>query len=168
MGAALEGSNGNFNSDRGLGRLTWLAALAGGFVLVVISAITVVSVIGRYAFGAPITGDYEIVEFGVSLAVFAFLPYTHASNNNIVASFFTAGLPAPVRNLMDAVQNVIFFGVVCLLAYSALVGGIDKYHSNEISMFLSMRIWWLHVFGVAGLTLLAWVTLWKIIHWRTP
>jgi len=149
-----------------MGRVVRLTALAGGFVLVVISAITVISVIGRYTLGMPVTGDYEIVEFGVSLAVFSFLPYTHASNTNIVASFFTTGLPKSVQNFMDAVQNVIFLGIICLLTYSAFAGGIEKFDSNEISMFLSMQIWWLHAFGVLGLTLLGWVTLWKIIKWR--
>ena len=163
---ALEGANSSFNDNKGIGRAIRLIAVTGGFVLVVIAALTVVSVIGRYTIGEPIIGDYEIVEFGVSIAVFAFFPYTHATNNNIVASFFTTGLPKKVNTVIDAVQNIIFLGIVCLLAYTAFLGGIDKFNNNEISMFLSMRIWWLHAFGVAGLTVLGWVTLWKIIKWR--
>ncbi|MGY9001353.1 MAG: TRAP transporter small permease [Rhodospirillales bacterium] len=162
----MKSSNERFDDNRGMGLFVRRMALAGGFVLVFISAITVVSVFGRYVLGAPITGDYEIVEFGVSLAVFAFFPYTHASNNNIVAGFFTSGLSKNVQNIMDMFQNIIFLVVVCLLAYTAIIGGIDKFNSNEISMFLSLQIWWLHAFGVVGLTLLGWVTFRKIIKWE--
>jgi TRAP-type C4-dicarboxylate transport system permease small subunit len=163
----MESPNTKFDDKHGMGRIIRQAALAGGFVLIFISSITVISVIGRYAFGAPITGDYEIVEFGVSIAVFAFLPYTHASNNNIIAGFFTSGLPQPIMDAIDGIQNIIFLLVICLLAYTAIIGGIDKYNANEISMFLSMQVWWLHAFGVIGLTLVGWVALWKIIKWRS-
>ena len=59
-----------------MNRLIRFVALMGGFAVVAVSAITVISVLGRYTFSMPITGDYEIVEYGISIAAFSFLAFS--------------------------------------------------------------------------------------------
>ena len=66
-------------------RLIRGVALLGGFAVVAVSAITVISVIGRYTFSLPVLGDYEIVEYGISFAAFSFLAYAHLTNSHLVA-----------------------------------------------------------------------------------
>ena len=72
-----------------LERLARRLALAGGLLLVGVMGMTVVSVLGRYLFNAPVPGDYEITELAIGIAVFAFFPYCHSSNANIVVELFT-------------------------------------------------------------------------------
>ena len=78
---------------RWLERLTRSAALAGGLLLVGVMGMTVVSVLGRYLFNAPVPGDYEITELAIGIAAFAFFPYCHISNANIVVELFTGRMP---------------------------------------------------------------------------
>lgn len=148
----------------GLQKLTRLVALAGGFAVVGVSAITVVSVIGRYAFGTPLTGDYEIVEYGISIAAFFFLAFAHATDSHIIAEFFSSKTSARTRRRMDTVQNFILFLILVVLTWQVALGGIDKFETDDQSMFLAMRTWWLHLVGTFGLALFAWVALAKLVR----
>ena len=75
--------------DGWLERLARAVALAGGLLLVGVIGMTVISVLGRYLFNAPVPGDYEITELAIGIAVFAFFPYCHITNANIVVELFT-------------------------------------------------------------------------------
>ena len=74
-----------------LERLAALVAIAGGLLMLGVVLMTVISVLGRYLFNAPIPGDYEITELACGIAVFAFFPYCHARSGNIVVSSSPAG-----------------------------------------------------------------------------
>ena len=57
--------------------LAWVSrqcALAGGVIMLLLATMTVVSIAGRSLFGVAVEGDYELVEVGLALAVFLFLP----------------------------------------------------------------------------------------------
>ncbi|NAZ18074.1 hypothetical protein GT020_18790, partial [Glutamicibacter soli] len=68
-----------------------VSALAGGAVLLALIAMTCLSVIGRAGLTLsalfdlpgvlgrlrPVRGDYELIEMGSAIAVFAFLPWCH-------------------------------------------------------------------------------------------
>ena len=136
-------------------------ALIGGFAVVAVSAVTVVSVVGRYAFGTPITGDYEIVEYGISIAAFFFFAFAHASDSHLVAEFFSSRMSPRTRTAIDSVQNLILFLILAIIAWRVVVGGIDKFETGDESMFLKMKTWWLHGVGAVGLSLFALVALCK-------
>ena len=63
--------------------------MVGGLLLIGVMAMTVISVLGRYLFNAPIPGDYEITELACGIAVFTFFARCHVKNANIVVGFFT-------------------------------------------------------------------------------
>jgi len=118
-----------------------MLAVAGGLSLTFVVLFTTASVIGRTALNAPILGDQEIVEFGCSFAIFAFMPYCQMRGSNIVADVFTQPLPAGVRNVIDAVMNVIFAAVVLLIAWRLMVGGVLAFERDDNSMFLRIPLW---------------------------
>ena len=68
--------------DRAVGRLSRLLALGGGAVLLVLTVLTCLSIAGRelasQGFDAvgQIAGDFEMMELGMAVAIFAFLPWT--------------------------------------------------------------------------------------------
>ncbi|MGH6902063.1 MAG: TRAP transporter small permease subunit, partial [Geminicoccaceae bacterium] len=65
-------------------------ALIGGAILFALTLLTVVSVAGRAVFSAPIPGDFELVEVGMAVAIFAFLPYCQIVRGNVIVDLFTA------------------------------------------------------------------------------
>ena len=143
-------------------RLIRGVALAGGFAVVAVSAITVISVIGRYTFSLSILGDYEIVEYGISFAAFSFLAFAHVTDSHLVAEFFSSRMSKRTTRLIDSIQNLILFTILAVLIWRVVVGGFDKFETSDESMFLAMKVWWLHVIGALGLVMFAWVAFRKI------
>jgi len=122
--------------------LSEILALAGGIILVVVTALTVFSVVGRTGFNLPILGDSEIVEVGVAFSIFSFLAYCQMRGANVIVDFFTARAPAVLRNGLDAVSNAMFAVVVCILTWRLALGGIETFEREDFSMFLNIPIWW--------------------------
>ena len=164
----VDGGDTRKPEETSLTRFTRFVALLGGFAVVGVAALTVVSVIGRYAFGTPITGDYEIVEYGISFAAFCFFAFAHATNSHIIAEFFSGRMSERTTRLIDAIQNSVLFAILILLVWRVIVGGFDKFETGDESMFLAMKSWWLHVVGAFGLGLFAWVAFRKILEKLDP
>ena len=127
---------------RALHRLSAGLAVAGGLVLVALIAVTSLSVAGRALFSAPIPGDFELVEIGCAVAVFAFLPYCQITRGNVVVDFFTARAPLRRRAALDLAGNLVFTAIAGLLTWRALVGAGEMLRYGETTMVLAVPIWW--------------------------
>lgn len=139
----------------------WLAFAGGGLLLVAI-ALTLISVTGRYIFSQPLPGDYEIVEITCAIAIFLFFPYTHATNSNITAEFFTSGLSVLSKRALDLIHDVVFALVAALLTWRLSTGLAEKFSNGETSILVSIPLWIPYSFAVMSLALLTMVCLWRI------
>lgn len=148
--------------ERTLEAFTRALALAGGALLMVAIAITIVSVAGRYLFSAPVPGDYELVELICGVGVFLFFPYTHAADGNIIAEFFTTGLSPRRRRILDVGNDVIFTIVAMLLTWRLGVGFEDKYSSGEATILIQIPMWWGYGVAVLSMFLLTIVCLMRV------
>ena len=140
-------------------RLTRALALAGGALLLVTVGITVASVAGRYFFGVPISGDYEMVEIVCAVAVFLFFPYTHATNANLVAEFFTSAMSPGSRRFLDVLHDLAFAAIAALLTWRLGTGLIEKYKNGDMTMMIQIPFWWAYSFAVLSMALLTVVCL---------
>ena len=143
-------------------RVSRAAAMTGGLLLIGVMAMTVVSVIGRYVFNAPIPGDYEITELVCGVAVFAFFPYCHIRNANIVVEFFTARLSPRRKTMLDTMHNFAFTLVAALIAWRLCVGGLHKLADEETTLFLNIPIHWGYFPALLGAVLLTAVCAWVL------
>ena len=143
----------------------YAVALAGGVLLLAIMAMTMVSIVARALVGRPIPGDYELVEFGCAVAVFAFLPYCHVSRGNVLVEFATAAMPAHVRALLDGTIDLAFGAIAALLTWRLALGGIELRGYHEETMVLRLPVWWAFVPIVVSAGLLTAVCLWS--GWQT-
>ena len=128
--------------------------MLGGLVLVAIAVTTVVSVLGRYFFNSPISGDFEIVEVGCAIAVTLFLPYCQLKNGNVIVDVLTSGLPPNIKRLLDALGCLLLALVAALLAWRMFEGAADLKRYNDESMVLHLKTWWGFVVIVPALALL--------------
>jgi TRAP-type C4-dicarboxylate transport system permease small subunit len=144
-------------------RVTRWLALAGGSLMLLAIGLTLISVIGRYAFNAPLPGDYESIEIICAVGIFLFFPYTHATGSNIVVRFFTDRLPARSNWILDLGNDVIFTAVAALLAWRLSVGLADKFHSGESTMLVRIPYWWSYSFAVASMVLLCIVCIARLV-----
>jgi len=146
-----------------IARITRLLAIGGGVLMLVAVSITLVSVIGRYGFSAPLPGDYEMVELVCAVGIFLFFPYAHATGSNIVVRFFTVKLSERKRRALDLANEIVFTAVAALLAWRLGIGFVEKFHSGESTMLIRVPYWWSYSFAVASLILLCVVCIARLI-----
>jgi TRAP-type C4-dicarboxylate transport system permease small subunit len=116
-------------------------ALAGGAILVLVTGMSVASIAGRTLFGAPVAGDFELVQVGCAAAVAAFLPYCQLRRGNIIVDFFTARASRRVQRRLDALGALLLAAVMALLAWRALAGMLTVRASGEITMIVGFPVW---------------------------
>lgn len=126
----------------------WLAALCrffaaiGGLVILAMMLMTVASVLRRTLLGAPIPGDFELVELGSAVAIFCFLPWCQVSGGNVLVDFFTAKARPRTNHLLEAAGDAIYLLIALLLAWRLFHGGMDMRQYGEQTMVLRIPVWW--------------------------
>jgi len=169
-GSARDGpapSSSDYTAGAGLDRLSRGTALAGGVLLIGVMAMTVISVFGRYLLNAPIPGDYEITELACGVAVFAFFPYCHTRNGNIVVEFFTEKLRPRHKAALEAVHNCAFTLVAGLITWRLFVGGMHKFIDGETTLYLAIPLHWAYfpaLLGAVLLTVVCAVVAYRLLH----
>lgn len=140
-----------------VGRLVYAlaryVAIAGGVVLVVITALTIISIIGRalIRFGlAPINGIYELTEAAVFFAVFAFLPWCHLFRGHAIVGVLTDRLPVRFNVIIEAFWDLLMLGTAAFLLWRHWVGLHDKMEFRETTLLLRIPLWWVYASGMVG------------------
>lgn len=132
--------------DRGvphwLGWLCNLFAMLGGVTLLAMLLVTVASVTRRTLLGAPVPGDFELVEIGSAIAIFCFLPWAQASGANVVVDFFTQGAGARLTHLLEAIGDLLYLLIAALLLWRMLHGAAEMREYGEQTMVLRIPLWW--------------------------
>jgi TRAP-type C4-dicarboxylate transport system permease small subunit len=149
---------------RALYRAATGVAVLGGLVLFALTLLTVISVVGRAAFSAPIPGDFELVELGMAVAIFAFLPYCQIVRGNVIVDLFTTRASPQTRALLDGIGNLLFTAIAALLTWRVALGGLEIRSYHETTMVLQVPVWWGYVPAVIFLTFLTVVcayTFWR-------
>lgn len=146
-----------------------ICAVIGGAVLIAIAMMTVVSVIGRTFFDAPILGDVELVQLGLAVCVATFLPYTQFRSANIIVDFFTAKASVRSQRWMDGLGCLLYAVMTAMMAWRVFAGGVMSHENQEASMLMNLPIWIPYMLMVPGLILCTLVGLYQaVIYWKQP
>lgn len=145
--------------------LAHVTALIGGIVLILLTAMTTLSIIGRstskllhgeFFDGAlsgvsqflldlgigEINGNYELLEAGVAFAIFSFLPICQFYGSHATVDVFTSQLPARSNRVIAAFWEIVLAAVIILIIWR-LYGGLERYLGNgETTLFLQFPVWW--------------------------
>jgi len=135
-------------AGRALYRVANILAIFGGILSCVMAVIVTISVIGRYLFSSPISGDYDLVGILCGSAIFAFLPYCQLQRGNVLADFFTQWAPAHVKALLDAAGNVLFLIAMALFTWRLYYGMLEMQQSNEQIAAFAFYRWWTIPFDI--------------------
>lgn len=126
-------------------RLLALAlALAGGAVLIALVILTCASIAGRAGIPlglSPIPGDFELVELGTGIAVFAFLPWAvharaHARVDLLAPLYGRRG-----NALLDRLSDLGMLAAALLIAWRLWAGLLDKLRYGETTFILQIPLW---------------------------
>jgi len=130
-----------FSAGRALMALSRAVAIAGGLILTALTVLSVGSIAARAAAGRPMPGDFELVEMGCGIAVFAFLPYCHLKRGNVIVDFFTLKASAGLKLALDLAGHLIYLAIAVLLVWRMALGGLDRLASHESTMILAIPLW---------------------------
>lgn len=157
-----------------LARLGWLLdrgaaglAFCGGVVLVAIAVTTVISIIGRALIPiglAPIRGDFELVEIGVAVAVFGFLPWCQLHRGHITVDVFLINAPRRVWNLTTLTGDIAITVVALIITWRMWLGLGDKLSTSETTFALGIPVWIGYAIAMIGAVFFCLVSLYTV--WR--
>ncbi|MFN4278272.1 MAG: TRAP transporter small permease [Ferrovibrio sp.] len=145
-------------------RLCIFLAVLGGFILMAAATVTVVSVLGRYFFNAPIPGDVEIVALLMAASIALFLPYCQLHKGNVIVDVFTEAAPPRIRLGLDVLASLLVAVVAAVLAWRLGIGGMELRVANDESMVLRLPTWIGFIIVVPSFALLALASL--VAAWR--
>ena len=132
-------------------RLSWLSrklALAGGFILIALALMTFSSIVGRALFNSPINGDYEIVELGLAIAVFCFLPECHLQKGHVVVDVFTTSAKQRTLAILSAATELLFVICAFVFVWRLTIGTLDAWDYADQTMVLALPYWVVYLIGV--------------------
>jgi TRAP-type C4-dicarboxylate transport system permease small subunit len=116
-------------------------AILGGLFSVASALLVTASVTLRWLGFGSINGDFELVQIGVALSVFCFLPLTQARRGNIMVDTFTGWLPLRTQRAMDAFWDLVYAAFMALTAWCLMNGARDALTSGLNSAMLSLPLW---------------------------
>ncbi|WP_372656728.1 TRAP transporter small permease [Hydrogenophaga sp.] len=134
-------------------RLAKWSAVFGGFALVVLTLMIVISVTGRALIGVglgPIPGDFELAEVATAIAVFYFMPWCYLRDGHATVDLLYMHLPRGVQRTVVTVSDLLMLGVWLVMTWKLWEGMLEKREYMETTFILQMPIWWAYAFCVVG------------------
>ncbi len=113
----------------------------GGSLLAVVVLLTAYSAAAGFFFAKPLAGDFEIVQFGVAVAVFCFLPLTQLARANVIVDIFTVRAPPKAKRALDVLGALIAAAFAVLLLWRMSEGMADYYRHREITQIIGIPLW---------------------------
>lgn len=152
-------------------RLALGSALAGGGVLLLLVLLTILSILGRELAAlsflsdlvGPIPGDYELIEFGMGFAIFAFLPWAHWANGHASVDLLKPYLGRRLNRLAEFTRDLLMLIIAVLFMRQLWLGMLDKQSYEETSFILQIPLWWGYAAASAGAALFTLIALIKLV-----
>lgn len=114
----------------------------GGVLLLVIVFLTAYSAASGFLLRRPIAGDFEIVQFGIAIAAFAFLPLCQLTRANVAVDSFTLWAGPRTRMLMELLGSLVAAAFAVVLLWRMSIGMHDYYVHEEYTAIIGIPLWW--------------------------
>jgi len=129
--------------------------LTGGAVFCLLVLMSIVSIVGRKLFDAPIQGDMELLQMGAAIGSAAFLPLCELHDHHIKVDALTTWMSERGRAALDAVGHGLLLVVALLLVWRTGLYTIEAKENMEVSTLLLVPLWWPVLLLVPSFVLLA-------------
>jgi TRAP-type C4-dicarboxylate transport system permease small subunit len=134
-------------------RLARWTALIGGIVLVGLMLMVVVSVSGRAMIGlglGPVPGDFELIEVGIGIAVFFFMPWCYLRGGHATVDLLYMHMPRWFQKSVDLASDVAMLAVWLVMTWMLWEGMLEKKEYAETTFILQMPVWWAYACCLVG------------------
>ena len=130
-------------------------AYAGGLIFIALVLMSVVSIVGRKLFNAPVPGDVELLQLSSAFASATFFAYCHLMHGDVKVDFFTANMTSSRRLVLDSIGSLLVGLLGTLLAWRTAVGALSLREAGESSAILELPVWLAQAMMVPSFILLA-------------
>lgn len=155
-----------------LGRVLYQAcriwALVGGGVLLALIGMSLVSIIGRKLYAAPVRGDIELMEMGAAIAIASFLPICEMRGLHLKVDTFTLRAPQWLQTSLDVIGHGLCMLAALILAWRTALQLGDTLEYGDVSTLLTIPLWIPLGLIVPSLLLLALASAWRVSHCLAP
>ncbi len=151
-----------------LGQISRALAILGGGLLLLLTAMTVASVLGRALFALPVPGDLELMQMGLAVAIAWCLPWCQYRRHQIAVTALTDRAPRRLRQALEALALLTSAGVLGLLAWRQALGMADLHSYGDVSTVLGVPVWWAVAAILPGLGLSALLALGQVFTPLSP
>lgn len=176
-------------TGRVIGRIAGTMAWIGGLILTAVAVMVCASILGRQLDGlwlfGPIRGDYELVEAGTAIAVFAFLPWCQLKRGHVAVDIVVQAFPPRLRAVSGLMGDIMLAIVAYVIAWRLYVGFGEKFpHGSdalraafgmgprpffaETTYELEIPVWipyGLSLIGAVLFFITAIYTVWRSVNW---
>ncbi|HEX7045772.1 MAG TPA: TRAP transporter small permease [Burkholderiales bacterium] len=146
MSEALASAGRGHAEPRAVGfvrRFIWLWAVGfGGMLLLAIVFMTAWSATSGFLFDRPIAGDFELVQFGIAIAAFSFLPLCQLARANVIVDSFTLWAGPRLRMAMELLGALVAIAFSIILLWRMSIGMHDYYVHEEYTAIIGIPLWW--------------------------
>ncbi|WP_295807710.1 TRAP transporter small permease [uncultured Nitratireductor sp.] len=129
-------------------------ALVGGVVLIGVVLVNAFSLSSLILAGRPFPGDFEIVEVGVAVSVFCFLPYCQVTGANVTADIFTSGAGPRTLAVLSTAASIVASAFAVFLLWRMYEGFLDFRLYEETTAIYQFPIWIAYVPILVSIALL--------------
>jgi TRAP-type C4-dicarboxylate transport system permease small subunit len=128
-------------AGRWLDRAATLFTMLGGLTFCALIAMSIVSIVGRKLFAAPLQGDVELMQMGAAVGAAAFLPLCELHDHHIKVDALTGWLGVRGRAVLDTVAHLLLSVAAGLITWRTGLAVVDGYSSGEVSTLLAIPMW---------------------------
>lgn len=116
-------------------------SLCGGALFIAMVGLSVVSIVGRKLWSAPINGDLELLQMGTGIAAAAFFPYCTMMGEHLRVEFFTSGFSVRANSLLDGFANLLLGCAMGILAWRSGVQAHEVFEAGEVTVMRNIPVW---------------------------
>lgn len=124
-----------------LRRLATAMAMVGGLLLLSAIAMSLLSMLGRRLWSAPISGDIELLQMMIAVAVACFLPLCEVNDRHIRVDIVGTLFPALINRVLLAIAHLVLALVSGLLVWRTALLALDSLTYNAQSVQLGIPQW---------------------------
>jgi TRAP-type C4-dicarboxylate transport system permease small subunit len=124
--------------EKAVGGCVGLLAYLGGIVLLGLMVLTVVAVVLRYGFNAPILGAQDVSELSLVLVVFLGLAYCGWTGGHVAVDLIGAVLKPGALRWTDTAIRVVCGVLFAFVAFQTLQQGLDALEYGEASNLIEI------------------------------
>jgi TRAP-type mannitol/chloroaromatic compound transport system permease small subunit len=143
-------------------KICHIAHRAAGGILIFLVIVLVADALGRFI-GKPVTGSYEIVQYGFALIVAFSVAYTQLAGGHISIELIFGHLPAWLRRVFTFSSQILTLAIFSLITCRLCADSIAAYRLSEESSTVGIPIFIFELILAVGFALLVLVTAIKLI-----